>query len=310
MKPSTSRLDEFVQYHMHGDGECNGVLLKAWADTKELETSERFDLAFFYATVYNIPSAVYMLKERGGIMSDSNAWCVANKSMLIFQSDRRYMRCNNALECTLDYFSHFLAGGKSFLCKTTRGREIDTSGAIKMCQDWPNYGRFGAYLFTETLTYLLGLESANRPAFDFANGATATSGVMNVFGLDAEADEFDRRKRMPDGVSIEQLDALLAMIADAVDKAGGDNDIACLETSLCAYRKFYKGSRYNGYYLDRQLEELMAYPSINPSCADAVNELHELRAELFDHRYLGEFGGWNGVRKDCKRLYRDAGVMM
>ena len=306
----SDRIGEFVAYHMNGDGECNGILLKAWADMKELRVAKRFNLAFFYATVYNIPSAIFMLGEDNEIVDDPDAWCAENRGSLIFQSDRRYMRCNGALERTLEHFSRNLAGGEAFVAKTVHGKEIDTAGAISLCQEWPNYGRFGAYLFTETLTYLLGLESANRPAFDFANGATATSGVMNVFGLDAEADGFDRCKRIPENVSLEQLDAFLATIADAVDKAGGDSDIACLETSLCAYRKFFKGSRYNGYYLDRQLEELMAYPSINPSCADAINELYDLRAELFDHRYLGEFGGWDGVRKDCKRLYRDAGVMM
>ena len=301
------RLSEFVRYHICGDGECNGILLKAWADARALGEAERFDLAFFYATVYNIPSAIFMLGERGRIVADPDAWCAANKKRLIFQSDRRYMRCNGALERTLEQFSCRLAGGEAFIGKTVHGGEIDTSRAISLCQEWPNYGRFGAYLFTETLTYLLGLRSANRPAFDFANGATATSGVMNVFGLDAEADEFDRRKRIPEDVSLEQLDAFLATIAEAVEEAGGDSDIACLETSLCAYRKFYKGSRYNGYYLDRQLEELMAYPSINPGSAATVNELYELRAELFPRWMLGEFGGWSGVRKHMKRYYRERG---
>lgn len=301
------RLAEFTAYHIGGDGECNGILLKAWADMKELRRSERFDLAFFYATVYNIPSAIFMLGESGAIIRDPDGWCAENKGKLIFQSDRRYMRCNGTLERTLEHFSRNLAGGEAFVAKTVHGKEIDTAAAISLCQEWPNYGRFGAYLFTETLTYLLSLESANRPAFDFANGATATSGVMNVFGLDTEADEFDRRKRIPENVSLEQLDALLAMISESVEEAGGDSDIACLETSLCAYRKFYKGSRYNGYYLDRQLDELMAYPSINPGSAEAVNELYDLRAELFDHRYLGEFGGWDGVRKEMKGYYKRHG---
>ena len=305
-----NRLSEFVEYHMRGDGECNGVLLKAWADMKKFGDSERFDLSFFYATVYNIPSAVFMLRERDRIVDDPDDWCSRNKGMLMFQSDRRYMRCNNGLERTLRHFSCHLAGGESFIRKTVHGSEIDTAEAVSECLNWPNYGRFGAYLFTETLTYLLGLESSNGPSFDFANGATATSGVMNVFGFDAEADEFDRTKRIPANMSLAQLDALLAKIVDEVDKAGGDSDIACLETSLCAYRKFHKGSRYNGYYFDRQLEELVHYPTINRDCADYVNELYDLRAKLFDQKYLGEFGGWDGIRKECKTLYRDRGVMM
>lgn len=298
-----SRVEEFLRYHNGCDGECNGMLLRAWADSKELDRRDRFDLAFFYATVYNIPSAVFMLDERDGIVSDPCGWCSANKKRLIFQSDRRYMRCNSALERTLEHFSAHLAGGEAYLRQVVSGGRIDTERAIELCQEWPNYGRFGAYLFTETLTYVMGLESTNAPRFDFRNGATATSGLMNLFCLDEEADEFDRSRRIPDGVSLAQLDALLATIAEEVDRSGGNADYSCIETSLCAYRKFHKGTRYNGYYLDRQLEELVEYPSINPEACTHVNELYELRAELFPHDMLGEYGGWQGVRSGMKKYY-------
>lgn len=302
-----SRVEEFVRYHNGCDGECNGMLLAAWADLKGLARDHRFDLAFFYATVYNIPSAIHMLRSLNDILGDPDGWCAANRERLIFQSDRRYMRCNSALERTLRHFSRTLAGGEAYIQATVRDGRIDTERAIELCQKWPNFGRFGAYLFTETLTYLLHLESANAPRFDFRNGATATSGLMNLFGFDREADEFDRRKRIPASMSLEQLDALLAEIASEVDKSGGNADYSCLETSLCAYRKFFKGSRYNGYYLDRQLEELVTYPQINPESSEYVNELYELRSELFPWKMLGECCGWSGVRKGMKRYYQRHG---
>ena len=304
------RVDEFVRYHVEGDGECNGVLLKAWADRHELSRGERFDLAFFYATVYNIPSAAFMLGERDAIVGDPAAWCEENAGRLIYQSDRRYMRCNGALLSTLRCFSSSLAGGDGYMAKTVHGNEIDTSEAVEACLAWPNFGRFGAYLFVETLTHLLGAEPKNPPRFDFANGATATSGLMNVYGLDAEAAEFDKSKKLPRTTPAERLDALMDELVSKIAEAGGVTDISQVETSLCAYRKFFKGSRYNGYYLDRQLEELVAFPAINPSGASVVNELYELREELFQAKYLGELGGWFGVRRECKKLYRERGVMM
>lgn len=302
-----SRVEEFVRYHNGCDGECNGILLAAWADKKSLCDRDRFDLSFFYSTVYNIPSAIFMLAERDNIVSDPDGWCNRNKERLIFQSDRRYMRCNNALERTLRHFAANLAGGEEYVCATVKEGRIDTKKAIELCQEWPNFGRFGAYLFTETLTYLLHLESANAPHFDFRNGATATSGLMNLFGFDREAEEFDRRKKIPESMSPEQLDALLATIAVEVGKSGGNADYSCLETSLCAYRKFHKGTRYNGYYLDRQLEELVTYPSINPDSCRYINELYELRSELFPWQMLGECGGWQGIRKGMKRYYQRHG---
>lgn len=302
-----SRVEEFVRYHNGCDGECNGILLSAWAERRNLSDAERFDLAFFYATVYNIPSAIFMLFELRDIVDDPDGWCEANREKLIFQSDRRYMRCNNALERTLGHFSRNLAGGESYVRATVKDGRIDTERAVELCQEWPNFGRFGAYLFTETLTYVMGLESDNAPRFDFRNGSTATSGLMNVYGFDAEADEFDRSKRIPESMSLEQLDALLATIAEEVGRSGGNTDYSCLETSLCAYRKFHKGTRYNGYYLDRQLEELVEYPGINPESCSYVNELYELRSELFPWTMLGECCGWEGVRPGMKRYYQRHG---
>lgn len=304
------RVDEFVSYHINGDGECNGVLLKAWADAHELGAEDRFDLAFFYSAVYNIPSAVFMLFERDAIIEDPNAWCEANSGSVIYQSDRRYMRRNGALASTLRYFSRSLAGGNAYTAKTVHDGKIRTAKAVEECLRWPNFGRFGAYLFVETLTHLLGVRSENAPRFDFANGATATSGLMNVYGLDAEAVEFDRTRKLPSTASAQMLDALLCDLTDEIEGAGGNPDLSQVETSLCAYRKFFKGSRYNGYYLDRQLEELVTFPTINPRGAEIAEELYDLRARLFQPKYLGEAGGWLGIRRECKKLYRDHGVMM
>ena len=78
---------------------------------------------------------------------------------------------------------------------------------------------------------------------------------------------------------------------------------------MCAYRKFYKGTRYNGFYLDRQLEEIYHFKK-QPVAADIVKDLIILRRKLFDDKYLGEVGGWKGVRKECKTLYQRTGKIM
>jgi len=76
---------------------------------------------------------------------------------------------------------------------------------------------------------------------------------------------------------------------------------------LCAYRKFFKGSRYNGYYLDRMLEEVIYMKKYYPNVSE---QIFEIRKRNFDKKYLGELNGWNGIRKECKKLYRDYGVIM
>lgn len=302
-----SRVGEFVRYHNGFDGECNGVLLSAWADRRGLSSEDRFDLAYMYSVVYNVPSAIYLFDNRAGILEDVDGWVSANKDRLLFQSDRRWMRIGDRLNRCLEQFRSNLTGGGEFLQLTVQDGIIDASEAIRIALGWYYFSRFGAYLFAETLAHTLGVEQANNPKFDWENGDTATSGALNLMGMPSEADEFDAGKGIPKNVSLAQLDAFLATIADAVESAGGDSSVSCLETSLCAYRKFVKGSRYNGYYIDRQLGELVSYPEINPNASTYINELYELRAEIFPSGYLGEMHNWLGVRRKMKKYFQRYG---
>lgn len=51
----------------------------------------------------------------------------------------------------------------------------------------------------------------------------------------------------------------------------------------------------------------MKYPLVNDGSVDIVNEIFEVRAKAFDHRFLGEFGGWKGVRNGMKTHYMKTG---
>lgn len=49
MSVHEKRCREFIWYHMNGDGDCNGQVLRAYADMNGLREQERYDLAFFYS---------------------------------------------------------------------------------------------------------------------------------------------------------------------------------------------------------------------------------------------------------------------
>lgn len=299
------RVSEFLEYHRNGDGECNGVLLKAYADYKGLGKNDRFFLALTYAITYSIPSACKMLFDKEDIYTDPVLYSVNNKDKLIFQSDRRYMRCNRLFEKTLSWLVGAGDLMKEFEDKCCNNRCVEMESALNAVQKWVSFGRFASFLFIETVSYLLDYQCINAP-FDWKNGDTATSGMMNLFGYDNEADFFDKYDKLPPNINEKQLDGFLSKLLDSIKASGGDDNIACVETSLCAYRKFHKGTRYNGYYLDRQLEEIYWHKErgIHSSLCD---ELLKLRSKLFDRKYLGEVNGWKGVRKNMKRLYIETG---
>ena len=52
------------------------------------------------------------------------------------------------------------------------------------------------------------------------------------------------------------------------------------------------------------LEEIY---KLKPEYPEISQELLNIRAAKFDKRYLGEFGGWNGIRKDMKKYYLNTG---
>lgn len=307
-KPVQERIREFVHYHKTGDGECNGILMKAYADKHRMNTQQRFDFAFFYATVYCIPSAIIMLNEKAEIIKNPSDWAKNNKSRLIFQSDRRYARLNGAFERMLKEYADTIHDADRYIKETVSGDTISVKKALGITTNWYFFGRFGAFLFIETLCLLMSYKSANAP-IQWKDGDTATSGLMNLFAFDNSAEYFDKHDKLPPNFTQEKLDILYGKLISAIRRAGGETNVTEVETSLCAYRKFYKGSRYNGYYLDRQLEELKHYES-QRGAGVMVQELYSLRKSLFDHRYLGEIHGWEGVRKECKTLYKRTGQMM
>ena len=307
MKTVKERINEFALYHKTGDGECNGVLLKAYADEKGMSAADRFDLAYFYSLAYCIPSAVLLLRARDEIRKDPQGWAKAHEKELLFQSDRRYVKCNGAFQKMLtDYVRNIRR--KDFEKQALTGNKLDFDKAFEAVGKWYFYGRFGCFLFIETLERLNGYETS-LGSIDWSEGDTATSGLMNLFGMDKSADYFDKTGKLPEGATQEKLDKMLKTALTAIKRVGGATTIAEVETSLCAYRKFYKGTRYNGFYLDRQLEEIQHF-KMQSGAANIVKDLIILRRKLFDDKYLGEVGGWKGVRKECKTLYQRTGKIM
>ena len=142
---------------------------------------------------------------------------------------------------------------EQFLSKVTENGIIKLGKAIPYVSSWELFGRFSAYLFLETFVELTGYPIENTK-MDWKANSTATSGLMNVYGLDNAASNWDKYRKL--GVPVEKLDLMLSKLQAEIAKTGGSTNVTEIETSLCAYRKFYKGSRYNGYYLDRMLEEI------------------------------------------------------
>ena len=301
MKSVEGRMKEFVHYHINGDGECNNVVLKEWAARHNLDEQERYELAFVFSVTYCVESAIILFeKQRNGVCLDVTQ-LMGLKPILVFQSDRKYMAMRNCFFECMDYFYKNNRDSAKFLASVSDGKVINLDKAIKTVSKWVMFGRFSSFLFLETLVELTKYEIKNT-TIDWKHGDTATSGLLNLFGYDKRANLFDKTGKLT--IPEEQMDRMLYKTLSEIERKGGVTNVTEVETSLCAYRKFYKASRYNGFYLDRMLEEIYkmqaGYPEIS-------QELLNIRAAKFDKHYLGEFGGWRGIRKSMKKYYLNTG---
>lgn len=167
---------------------------------------------------YHIPSALDMLlyNER-------------NKKKLHFRTDRRYVRCNGAYERLLselnkEKLSRLLA------CRTT-------TEAYKLVRSWFFFGRYTAYLFLEVFINVFpeGKQWIDDLVPDWEEDENYTKGAVSIIQSNLK----------------KALNAFL----NAARKDTQDNVFA-IETSLCAVEKFRKGTRWNGYYTERMLNEV------------------------------------------------------
>lgn len=302
-KPLEERMTEFVQYHKNGDGECNTVVLCRWADGHNLSFQERYELAFYFSVTYCVISAIVMFRDRGRLLADVDAWSKEHKKDLVFQSDRKYVRMKDSFQKAIKFWKANAYDGKKFVRGVSEEGVLLIEKAVNAVERWEMFGRFSAFLFLEMFVNLTGLKVQNTTIV-WKDGNTATSGLLNLFGYDEAADAFDRKGKLH--LPADKMDNMLSYTISRVQKAGASTNVTELETSLCAYRKFYKGSRYNGYYLDRMLEEIK---KLEPKYPDVAKEVLEIRAEAFNRKYLGEYSGWTKIRPDMKKLYRETGIV-
>lgn len=154
-----------------------------------------------------------------------------NIKHLKFRTDRRYVRCNGAYDRLLAELNED---------KLARLQQVkDTVTAYKEVRSWYFFGRYAAYLFLEVYCNVFHPEWEDNLIPDWEQDENYTKGAVLIVG------RYD----------IAELNNFL----DNAKKDTKDNVFA-LETSLCAVEKFRKGTRYNGYYTERMLNEAAESP--------------------------------------------------
>lgn len=151
---------------------------------------------------------------------------VRDKKRLKFRTDRRWVRIGDRFDKMLNGITQDKMA-RLAKCQTT-------TEAYKEVSSWYFFGRYAAYLFLEVYIHVFAPSWKDDMYPDWEQDENYTKGAV----LLAQSN----------------LKSSLDKFLDRVRKDTRDN-VFSIETSLCAVEKFRKGTRYDGFYTERMLEE-------------------------------------------------------
>lgn len=289
-----------------------GPLVKNFLQERKASKSDVVWWVLLYSSCYCMGTACIlydMIDYRTVTDTELEEFWKEYKQDLIFQSDRRYIKNMNQFT---DIVREFIRRSDRRPWNYIRQFIKDTPEATykamyKEVSSWRYYGRFGTILFMYNLNKILKVE-LDYPNYNWRQGATTTSAIFNARYKDERADSFEKEPKLSDK-DIVKLDEYLGRIkADLKSNYPEKNwTIMGVTSDLCSYRKLFKQTRYLGYYVDRQQEELIWLENHWPSQKSMWNRFWKLRKKHIPEEYLGEVNGWTGIQKELCNSWAERG---
>lgn len=232
-----------------------------------------------------------------------------NKPRLIFQSDRRYIKnMNQFCHIAKEFIQRSHRRPWKYISQFIHEDPVKTYTALyKEVSSWRYYGRFGTILFLYNLNKLMGIDMHSE-SYDWKHGATTTSAIYNAEYKDSAAARFEDDSNITKEEE-KRLDGVLGQIIKDLKKRYPNKrwTIMGVTSDLCSYRKLFKQTRYLGYYVDRQQEELMWLESRWPELESTWTRFWECRKKYLNNEFLGEVKGWEGIQKSLMTSWVDRG---
>ena len=313
------RLLKYVQYHMSVPPIEPATIIPFCQNHKVTENGCIL-IAWYNSLCYCAPTALFLFSTLVDTSPEfvEKFWEI-HKENLIFASARKYVKykgrfanlMNTFHEDTKPYDS--LYDWLKHLCIGANSSEENYNKVYKHMLKYNEMGRFSVELFTDMLVHMwdAGLisipMSSNNTEFNWENGLNVTSGLLNMFYRDDEADEYDKTGKVTQeqkeflNEKIKELQAAIRYYFPQ-ENVG----VSVITPKICSWRNLFKNKRYGGYHHDRQLEQIRHYEACYPDCG-LWKDLYGIRKQIHHESLLGEIGGWNGVRKERKKLWTTQG---
>lgn len=306
----SQRWELLKQYIRHGYMDSDTHLLGEYAEALDYSVPRKISLSFLYSTCYNVPTAILLDHMMGHITcwnkDDLTDMWEQYKDKLIFQTDRKWVKiANQFVDLCMDFKENMFPFSKHIKPHIhSFDAMYDEFSSLK------NQGRVSTYIFIDGLISTGVMKPCMPKRFDWNNGQTCTEGMMHAIMEDDWVEHFDKGKHKLPREQIFVLDHYLNELINELREEGLDEEhIWDYESNLCAYRKYFKGKMYYGYYMDRQLEELAKMRANFPGYENLWGKVFQLRKAVYPKNLLGELNGWTGIRKDKMQDFLKTGVI-
>jgi hypothetical protein len=263
-----SRIQEYLAYHNEsarvGDIDPSYAMLRYLCDRYELNDEQRYWLAFVYALTYCGPSTFFVYNEFPDYENlDSGRmnrwWFSYGREQIICQTDRRWCRSRNQFVDAIESYRKWVGvrtQAEHFAQFTGATPEERYKKLYKSAECLYTFGQFSLFLYLEALHTITPLDLAPTD-LDLDKAWSCRYGLYYAYGLD----EYITDLEAP--IPIEARTPTREAWFDLWSRFGQQNGVMSgqptvwqVETTLCAYRKFHRGKRYIGYYVDRQALEI------------------------------------------------------
>ena len=281
------------------DGATDYCMLVPYADREGLSDEERVWLAYLYGLCYSCTTAIRMFEAFPDINhirgKDIKTFWRAEKPTLYFNSDKRYIKNNDQVIPAIKSVKDLLGGTTLLSAIEEASQHGDSFEGLysHIKKQWRFFGPHGAYLFFDALYGLCPEVYVDPTKLDWKNcGKTVVEGMAHMLYQDdlIESRQFPLHKYDRAVLKLQELTGQPKVI---------------IESTLCAFRKLFKGTRYVGYYADRMLEECIF--------VDGLKGIHTkpdvwvLRKASVPQALRGEDQGWSGIRKDQTKRWLERG---
>lgn len=281
------------------DGAMDYDLLIPFADEYSANTETRLWMAYLYGLSYSCTTVMRIVTEFPDLQAVKpkkiKKFWEDYKNELWFQPDKRYLKNNNQVIPAIKSLYQVSQKGFSeyFIPVINQGFDIAYKEILK---NWDFFGPMGAYLFFDALYGLLPDMYSDPDALDWKNcGKTVPEGMAILLGLDEQA------------VHEEPYDIPLYNKTVNTLSSKYNQPKIVIESTLCAFRKLFKGTRYFGYYADRQLCECSATAKLLRKHCGV--DIWKYRGIVCPEYLRGEIGGWKGIRKDRCKIFLNTGSL-